>query len=274
MLGVDKATVARRLTNLERALGVRLLVRRASGWRLTSHGERTANLARELDRQIVDLRAGFAGREGTPRIAVTLTAPHWFCSELVLPALPRMLQEAAWIDLTVAATSRVVSIAQREADVAIRNLRPQQGDFLVRRAGELGSAVYASRAYAKRGIKVERGADFKRLALVAYTDRVSYVPGFSWLEELVGSVSSVVRADDAQGLRAAIEAGLGVGVLPCFLAARAKGLVRVSDEVQRETIWLVSPSELAGTRAVKIVFSFVASLFREHARTLAGSAGA
>jgi DNA-binding transcriptional LysR family regulator len=269
-LGVDKATVARRVTRLEQALGVRLLLRRASGWRLTAPGERAANVARELERRIAASRADFAGRRGAPRVGVTVTAPHWFCSELVLPALPKLVEEAPWIDLTVAATSRMVSMAQREADIAVRNLKPEQGDFVVRRAGELGSALYASRGYAKRHPKPRVADEWSRHRIVGYLDRLTYVPGFRWLEELVGSVASVVRTDDAQALCAAIEAGLGVGVLPCFLADRAKDLVRMSDELHREMIWLVSPSELASTRAVKLVFAFLAGQFRLHARALAG----
>jgi DNA-binding transcriptional LysR family regulator len=269
-LGVDKATVARRLTGLERALGVRLLVRRSSGWKLTASGERAAGVAKELDRRIVALRADFAGRRGAPRVGVSVTAPHWFCAELVLPALPKLLQEAPWIDLTVAATSRVVSMAQREADIAVRNLKPEQGDFVVRRAGELGSALYASRGYAKHNPRPRVAGDWSRHRVVAYLDRVTYVPGFRWLDELVGAVASVVRTDDAQGLCAAVEAGLGIGVLPCFLADRAKDLVRMSEQVHRETIWLVSPSELASTRAVKLAFAFLAGEFRLRARALAG----
>ena len=187
-----------------------------------------------------------------------------------MPALPKLIEEAPWIDLTVAATSRMVSMTQREADIAVRNLKPEQGDFVVRRAGELGSALYASRGYVKRHPKPRATDDWSRHRVVGYLDRLTYVPGFRWLDELVGSVASVTRTDDAQGLCAAIEAGLGIGVLPCFLGDRAKDLVRTSDELHRETIWLVSPSELASTRAVKVTFAFLAGQFRLHARALAG----
>ncbi len=269
-LGVDKATVARRVTDLERELGVRLLVRQSSGWRATAAGERVALAARDIDRQLIALRADFAGIKGAPRTAVSVTAPHWFCTELLLPALPKLLDEAPWIDLSVAATSRVLSLPQREADVALRNSRPDQGDFVVRRAGELGSTIYASRAYAKRHRIPATHEEWGRHRLVGYVDRITYVPGLRWLDDLVGSVPGIMRTDDAKALREAIKAGVGIGVIPSVLGDRDPGLARYADEVHRETIWLASPAEIAGTRAVKLVMAFVAGLFREHAAALRG----
>ena len=269
-LGVDKATVARRVGGLERDLGVRLLVRRASGWRPTAAGDRAATAAREIERRVGDLRSSFAGEHGAPRTVVSVTAPHWFCSELLVPALPALVADAPWLDLSVAATSRVLDLAQREADVAVRNSRPDQGDFVVRQAGDLGSALYASRAYAKAHPAPAKREAWTGLRVVGYPDRLTYLPGFRWFEELSGDAAGIVRTDDAKALASALEAGLGVGILPCFLGDRSKELVKYTDDVHREKIWLVSPSELAGTRAVKLTLSFVAGVFRSHGRALAG----
>jgi DNA-binding transcriptional LysR family regulator len=269
-LGVDKATVARRVTRLEQSLGVRLLTRKASGWTPTTAGLRAASAAREIERRIATLGADFAGRHGAPRTTVSITAPHWFCTEVLFPVLGELTAQAPWMDLTAVATSRVLNLAQREADVALRNSRPDQGDFIARRAGELGSALYASRAYVRRARPPRNDEDWSDHRLVGYADRITYLPGFRWLEEKAGSAAGITRTDDAKALCAAIRAGSGVGVVPCFLGDREPDLVRFLPEVQRETIWLVSPSELAGTRAVKLTLGFVASLFKRNATELAG----
>jgi len=269
-LGVDKATVARRVSNLEQELGVRLLLRRASGWRPTSAGERAVRVGREMDRRLSELRSDFASELGSPRTSVSITAPHWFCAELLLPALPKLLDEGPWLDVSIAATSRVLNLSEREADVALRNSRPQQGDFVLRRAGELGSALYVSKAYAKKHTVPERREDWARHRLVGYPDRLSYVPGFRWFDELAPDAAGIVRTDDAQALTEALKAGLGAGVVPCFLGDREPGLVRFRPEVERETIWLVSPAEAAGTRAVRLCSAFIAGVFRFHARALVG----
>jgi DNA-binding transcriptional LysR family regulator len=269
-LGVDKATIARRVSGLEAMLGVRLLLRRATGWVPTAAGRRAAATAREIERQIAELRGDLAGRHGAPRTLVTVTAPHWFCADLLLPALPELVAEAPWLDVAVAATSRVLSLPQREADVALRNRRPEHGDFVVRRAGELGSAIYAASAYAKRHRVPTSRAGWAEHRLVGYADRLTYVDGFKWLEALASDPAGRIRTDDAKVLAAAVRAGLGVGVIPCLVGDADPRLRRFGDEVHRETIWLVSPAELAGTRAVKLTASFVAGLFRRHAGALAG----
>jgi DNA-binding transcriptional LysR family regulator len=269
-LRVDKATVVRRVDRLEQNLGIRLLVRKASGWTPTVLGVRTAAAARSMSGALGALTSQLAGQPGVPRTTVTLTAPHWFCSELLLPASSELVREAPWIDLTIAATSRVLDLPQREADLAIRNVRPAHGELIVRRAGELGSAMYASRQLARRRADDGQDVDFTELRLVGYVDRVTYVPGFAWLEQAVGHARGITRLDDAQAICVALAAGLGVGVVPCFLGDRAKALARFGETVERETIWLVSPAELAGTRAVKVVSRFVLELFRRHADALRG----
>jgi DNA-binding transcriptional LysR family regulator len=269
-LGVDKATVARRVTSLEQELAVRLLVRRASGWQPTAAGERAAHLAREIERRISELRSDYASEHGSPRTPVTVTAPHWFCSELLLPNLPKLLSEGPWLDISIAATSRVLNLPQREADVALRNTRPEHGEFMVRRAGELGSALYVSKGYAKRHSPPRTREEWARHRVVGYPDRVTYVPGFRWFDEIGARSIGLVRTDDAKSLVEALKAGIGVGVIPCFLGDRERDLVRFADELHRETIWLVSPVEAAGTRAVKMTSAFVGGLFREHARALNG----
>jgi DNA-binding transcriptional LysR family regulator len=268
-LRVDKATVSRRVSALEKDLGMRLVVRRAAGWRPTRAGQRVAAAAAAMDGQATSMLSDLVGRHGAPRTPVSITAPHWFCRRLLVPALPALLTAAPWLDVAVAASSRVMNLAQREADVAVRKRRPDDGDFVLRRAGDLGSAIYASRAYVKRhGAELAEGAvgDHR---VVGYHDRVSYVPGFAWLEAAFDVRAATFRGDDAEVILEAIRAGVGVGVVPCVLGDADRGLVRIGAP-QVERIWLVSPTELASTRAVKLTLAFVVDVFRANEAALAG----
>jgi len=268
-LRVDKTTVSRRISALERALGVRLMARRAGGWRPTRAGDRVAQAAHTVEGEVKSLLADLVGKHGTPRTAVSITAPHWFCRRLLVPAVGALLADAPWIDLTVAASSKVLNLAQREADVAVRNRKPEEGAFVVRRAGVLGSALYATSGYvAAHGPLTEARATGH--ALVGFHDRMSYVRELEWLERAASHATSVFRADDSEALLEAVRAGVGAGVVPCLLGDSDGALVRLSS-VHRETIWLVSPIELASTRAVKLALSFVVELFRRSARELGGS---
>jgi DNA-binding transcriptional LysR family regulator len=186
----------------------------------------------------------------------------------LLPSVPSLVEEAPWLDLAIAASSRVLNLAQREADVAVRNRRPAEGNFIVRRAGELGSALYASARYAEQHGPLDEERT-EGHALVGFHDRISYVPAFEWLERASADARSVLRADDSEALFEAIKAGVGAGVVPCLIGDSDRTLRRLSP-VHRETIWFVTPTELAGTRAVKLTLAFLVEVFRRNARQLAG----
>jgi DNA-binding transcriptional LysR family regulator len=270
-LRVDKATVSRRIAALERAVGVRLLDRRVSGWSPTAPGRRVIAAANAVDARLAALLADLGDGPLGPRARVRFTAPQWFCTEVLLPALGGLHAAAPWLDLDITAGSRVVNLAEREAEVGLRNRRPPRGEFVVRKAGELGSALYASKAYLAERAALRTRDDLRGQRAIGYPDALTYVPDFLWLNAMADRLGPVLRVDDAQALAAAIRSGLGVGVVPCLLGDRDGTLVRLLGEHHRETIWLVAPIELARTRAVRAVLSFVAALFHDNARALSGA---
>lgn len=268
-LGVDKGTVSRRVAALEHALGTRLFDRKASGWTPTAAGRRALACARRIEGDIGALLSELGGAAKGVRVPVRLTAPQWFCSEVLLPRIVAFQGAERWIDLNLSARSRVADLAEREAEVGLRNVRPPRGEFVARRAGELGSALYASRKWLAQRPPIIGHEDVLRARLVGYPDRISYVPGFGWIDDALGG-RTALRVDDAFAIAAALRAEAGLGVIPCFLGDRDPALTRVTSEVHSESIWLVAPVELARTRAVRKVMGFVADAFAANARALRG----
>jgi DNA-binding transcriptional LysR family regulator len=271
-LGVDKATVTRRLSALERAVGTRLFLRRASGWTSTLVGDRLAAHAARAEADLGNVMAELAGH-GNLRARVRLTAPLWFCTAILVPHVPELRRRVPWLDLDLSATSRMANLSEREAEVALRNRRPESGDLHVRKAGVLGSALYAARSLVGSDVSVDGPDDVGALPVVGYLDRLTYVPGLDWFNGIRTADRPVLRLDDAQALLSAIAEGLGIGVLPCAIGNREPGLTRLSRHVSHEDIWLVVTEEDARTRAVRVVTDFVAEVFRRNSRALAGREG-
>ena len=119
------------------------------------------------------------GGSGEARASVRLTAPQWFCSEVLLPRIAAFQGAERWIDLNLSARSRVADLAEREAEVGLRNTRPPRGEFVVRKVGELGSAIYAGRKWLASRPPILSPSDVLGERLVGYPDRLTYVPGFS-----------------------------------------------------------------------------------------------
>ncbi len=145
-LGVTKATASRRLAALEAALGARLVERNPKGLTLTAAGREAADSAR----QVGDVVVGLADRVGKvsdakPRGTVRLTAPPWLAERCLIPALPELAARYPELEVELAGTNRLLNLAQREADLAIRNVKPTQQGLFARKIGEIGGRVYASK---------------------------------------------------------------------------------------------------------------------------------
>ena len=130
----------------------------------------------------------------------------------------------------------------------MRNVRPTQRSLIVRKAGVVAFAMYAARKYlAARGAPSDR-EDLKRHQLIAYRDAVAYVDAYRWTNALSDRVA--FRATDATSMLDAVVAGLGIGVLPCFLAQGAPDVVCLQDvgPPAPEVILARHPSRHGGDR--------------------------
>ncbi len=266
-LAVDKATVSRRLASLEASLAVRLFDRKPDGLSLTPDGLRVRERVARVGAEIAALASELAG--GDARGTVHLTVPQWFACRVLAPALPAFRREHPSIDLTLNASSRVLNLAQREAEVALRNAKPAHLSASARRVGTLASALYAARTYLSRRGVPRTPEEIARHDLLAYEQKISYLPAFAWLAAHDARV--VLRGNDALALAAAASAGVGLAVLPCFLGDTDPALTRLAvAEVATEDIWIVVPAELRRSSRVREVMALVSGVFEKHARALGG----
>lgn len=258
-LRVDKATVSRRVSSLEEAFGVRLFDRRPNGYVLTPHGQRVVEAVAEIDQSVAALSAELSEARGDSTGTVYLSVPQFFASHVLMPALAPFRARHPGIELVVNATSAVANMAQREAEVGLRNVKPDQASVTARRVGRIGSAVYASRDYLKRRGRPKSPPDLATHDLVAWDRAVSFVPAFAWMAECGAAVS--FRGNDAQVLCDAVAAGLGLAVLPVLLGDE-RGLERLDVLGRgRDDIWAVAPGELRRSARVRAVMELVADVF-------------
>src|SRR5262249_19888311 len=150
-LKVTKATASRRLAALETALGVRVVERKPAGLVLTEAGREAISAAERVDAALGSLQDRLSGRgDAGPRGSVRLTAPQWLAARFILPALPELKEQYPDLDVQLVGTNQILNLAQREADVAIRNVRPTHKSLASRKLVPLGGRVYASKLYLDR----------------------------------------------------------------------------------------------------------------------------
>lgn len=281
LIGVDKATVARRIESLESTLRCPLVERLPSGYRLTDAGRRALEIALAISEHAAELEASVGASVPAASGKVRVTAPAWFCRLVLIPQLPGFRERQPGIELQLLTTNLVLSMPKREADIAVRNLRAPERGLTSRRLGQLASALYASLDYLERRGMPHNRAALARHHLISYHDRVSYVGAFDWLSDGVAPV--VFRASDTLALAEACEAGLGLAVLPCLLGDGVRSLRRIrltepaglgedDSATAEEEIWAVVPREQLRRAAVQATLQWIAALFAQHQQRLAPAA--
>ena len=254
-LGIDHATVGRRLASLETALGLRLVDRLPRGTPLTEAGTEFAALAREM-RDTAD-RLQRLARDASTSLSgtVTVSAPPVVASHFI--ALNLGLLRARHPDLVLSLSGDVglVSLEQRQADIAIRLVRPDHLSHVARAIGAVRLGLYASPRLA--------AVDQAAWSFIGYDAALAHVPHHHWFERHVGDRPVVLRTSDVNSQLAAARDGVGVAMLPCFMADAELDLVRVDHEAQPpvRTIWLVTHADIRRSPAVRAVADHLIAIF-------------
>jgi molybdate transport repressor ModE-like protein len=265
-LGVDKATVVRRIDTLEEALGAKVVERAPRGWTLTAAGQAVADSARRIEAELDRLASVVHEDDGG---VVRLTAPAFFARQCLIPEMGRF--HAAWprVDLRLVTTNAMLDLEKREADLAVRNLRPDRGHLVSRPLGTLGHAVYAARAYLdRRGLPASRDA-LRSHHLLGYEGKTVYQAELEWLGEIGMPVG--LRVTDTLTLLEGVKAGLGVAPLPCVLGEGEPTLVRL-DLCGRgfDRICCVYPAELREAPRMRAAVEWLVETWAAYRATLEG----
>jgi DNA-binding transcriptional LysR family regulator len=240
VLGVDPSTVSRRVRALETALGAPVFERSPSGHRLTALGRRLVATADQVstDLAAVEREAASADERlvGTVRIATSDT----FSRVHLSPIVASFARAHPQLSFEIVADQRSADLLRREADLAIRMVRTARAQLVSRRLATVGHGLYASRDYL--GAHPFGGAgDLAGHGLLGYHESLARMPEARWLDARAAGARFVVRANRVDPLLVAAVNGLGLAVLPCYLADPEPRLVRLlgPDQVVSRELWLV-----------------------------------
>jgi DNA-binding transcriptional LysR family regulator len=255
-LGVEHATVSRRVALLEEQLKLRLIDRRGRRIALTPDGERIAEMAQQMEEQALAIR-----RSAVPGDRLTgsvrISAPPALAGVLLPGAIAALRREHPAIDIAVIGEKRYASLNRREADIAIRLSRPDQGDLTMTRIGSVTFHFYASPSYLAD--VPERDWSF-----ITYGADMEASPQHIRLIEVAAGRPVGLRASTLELQRATAQAGGGVAVLPDFFVGPGDGLVVALTEKEpvRRDIWLVVHSDIRSVPIIRVVMDAIRQGFR------------
>ena len=266
-LGVEHTTVARRIDGLEEELGVRLFLRNPRGYLLTRIGERVLESAEamhdHLDRAVRMARGQDIEMQGAVRVATA----DALATHLVVPALGALRRAHPDLRVEIVSDIRLHDLSHREADLALRLGASKDERLIVKKLGPLGFGVYVARVLATKGID-ERSAPW-----VGFDETVGRQPHQDWLEQHVPGAKVFIQSNRQHTLLEAVRHGLGLGILPCFIADTDDTLVRLRgpQEVFSRDLSVHAHVDLHRSPRVRAFTECVAAYVAAHTKAIEGT---
>ena len=268
-LGSSQPTLSRQLAQLEAQLGHALFERTTRGVRLTDAGTALRVPAERMREHARQFAMVAAGRSKTVAGTVRVTASEVF-SAYVLPVLLLGLRRAhPEIQIELVASNSIENLLEREADIALRMVKPTQSALIARRLADQPLAMYAHRDYiARRGQPT--GANMLEHDWVGYDRSDQMLRGFRAAGFAVGPELFGVRCDNQIVAWQVVLAGLGIGVTTQRVAALSPQVVRVLPKlpIPPLRLWITAHRELRGTPRLKLVFDALADALKARRRSL------
>jgi DNA-binding transcriptional LysR family regulator len=259
-LGVTHATVARRLASLEDALGRPLFTRNSEGLALNAVGVAALAQAEQMEFAASALsvqRDTASAVAGRVRITIARVLADGFLAAELAPLAARFPH----LEIELLATSRNLSLARREAEIALRLSRPASGELVARRVATLDYGFFASPSYAARL------AEGHSPVFIAFDEANDLVPEALWARRFLADKCVVLRANSQGAQAAAARGGAGIALLPGLVARAGGGLVPVSLSQQPPSreLWLLMRPDVSRLARVRAVADHLVGLFQEPA---------
>lgn len=262
-LGVNQATLSRRMAVLERALGAKLLIRRTHGSELTDAGRALLATLERVESELIASQARLHGTDAAVSGTVRIGAPDGFGVGFLAPRLARLGERHPDLRVQLVPTPRGFSLSRREADIAVMVGRPEKGRLVARRLTDYTLGLYAAPAYLARHPAPVEVADLGQHRLVGYVEDLITAPALNYAAEFLRSWRSSVEVTSAIGQVAAVRAGAGIGVLHDYLARQAPDLVPVLPQVRvTRAYWTAVHENLRDVARVQAATDFLVAEVR------------
>lgn len=273
-LGIDHSTAFRRLNALEAKIGARLFERLPGGvYRQTGPGERMTDAAERMESEALALTRDIEGQDRRLTGRLRVTSSETLAQRQLPRALAAFRRAHPGITVELVVDNRVLSLSRREADIALRPVRPRESDLWGRKFADIAWALYASRDWlAEHGIPDGMGA-LSSLPIIGWDEAATGIAAARWLAETVPDEAVVFRSSSLVNQFAAARVGIGIALLPCYLGDAEPDIARAVPEpisALAAELWIVTHQDLKATARVRAFFDVVGEELGASRRLFAG----
>ncbi|MBN9056262.1 LysR family transcriptional regulator [Shinella sp. PSBB067] len=263
-LGVNHATLSRRVSALEEALKTRLLIRRTNGCDLTAEGEAFLRAAERMETEMLAVQASIGRIDTAVAGTVRVGAPDGFGVSFLAPRLGRLTARHPELKIQLVPIPRSFSLSQREADIAITLERPEQGRLVSSKLTDYTLGLYASRGYLDENGTPDTVEDLKAHRRIGYVEDLIFTASLNFTGEIMRSWDAGFEISSATGQTEAVRSGAGIGILHDYIARQHPELVRLLPAASiRRAYWTTWHESARDLVRVRTVAEFVQELVRQ-----------
>lgn len=257
VLNLAQPTVGRQIDALEAALGVKLFVRSQHGFLPTEHAQQLRPYAEALDATASAFLRAATSEAGEARGAVRIAASEAVGVEVLPPILARLHQQYPLLQIELSLSNATEDLLRREADIAVRMVRPTQEALVARRVGVIELGLHAARPYLERRGTPTTLAELANHTLIGFDHENLFIRR---VKPLFGNLTRdmfAFRADSDLAQLAAIRAGFGIGICQARVARRNPDLVRLLPDQMRIDLdtWVTMHEDLRESKRCSVVFA-------------------
>ena len=259
-LGLTQPTLSRQVAAIEQSMGVTLFERVGKSMVLTPTGLDLLEHARAMGAAAEALGLAATGSSQAVRGVVSVSATDVVASVLLPPLVKKLHDQEPGITIDVIPSNALSDLLRREADIAIRHVKPEQPDLIARLIREATAHFYASESWVNAHGHPRSAEDAARLSFVG-SDRSGQYLGYLRTHGLpLSEANFSCYADHSVAHWALVRQGMGIGVMMEEIALATPGMVRVLDDLPpvRFPIWLVTHRELRTSKRIRMVFDALA----------------
>lgn len=270
-LKLDHATVSRRLTDLEQSLGAKLIDRTPAGCVLTHAGRQLFQTAERMESEILLTQSTLGNSDDAISGVVQIGTPDGFGIYFLTPQLGALVDQYPALTIRLVPMPKIFSVTKREVDIAITLERPDDGRLICRKVVDYRLRLYASNKYLERSSALSSPDDFKSHTLVTTLSDILWSPTIDYFGAQTTSWRSRFECANLVGQFEAVKCGMGVAVLPDFVASAVAGLNVVLPEMRfMRTYWMITHPDSKGIKRLAIVSNMIIENVRQMRRLFEG----
>lgn len=260
-LGLDQATVTRRVRALETALGIRLFDRLTTGSVPTAAGRALVERAERIEAEVLRVRSelSHAGDEIEGRVRVG--APDGFGTYVLAARFVNLMDAYPGLDLELVPLPRSFSLSKREVDIAITVERPDEGRLTVRKLTDYTLSLYAARSYLAKAPALGSLGDLSAHRHVTYVPDLLFAPSLDVRSELGLEGARMFQCASVIGQMEAVKSGMGIGLLHDYAARGHDDIALVLPDIRFiRTYWIVTHADIARAAPVRAAHDYITAL--------------